>query len=81
MLDKSNMSTQVVLIHPAYWPAVWSLSCNTPSDSCGVYDGCPNIGWIMLKPTDTIDLMLEKINMSTQISFNASSASTDGAAA
>ena len=35
----------------------------------------------MLKPTDTIDLMLEKINMSTQISFNASSASTDGAAA
>ena len=35
----------------------------------------------MLKPTDTIDLMLEQINMSTQISFNASCALTDSAAA
>jgi len=40
-----------------------------------------NIEWIMLKPTDTIDYMLDKINMSTQVSFNASCASTDGTAA
>jgi len=35
----------------------------------------------MLKPTDTIDYMVDKIDMSTQVSFNADCTLTDGTAA
>src|SRR6266481_9929272 len=81
MLDKSNMSTQVVLIHPVHQPMALLPRCSTPLDACIVYLDVQNIGLTILKLTNTIESMLDKIQMSTQMSFNTSCISTDGAAA
>src|SRR6266481_2964917 len=65
-------------IHPVHRPTAHPPSCNTPPDSCGVFTGCLTYWMGYVK---TIELMLDKINMSTRISFNTFWASTDGTAA
>src|SRR5882757_1047875 len=65
-------------IHPVHRPTARPPSYNTPPDSCGVYTGCLTYWTDYVK---TIESMLDKINKSTQMSFNTFCASTDGVAA
>src|SRR6266436_5119988 len=65
-------------IHPVHRPKAWLPSCNTLPDSCRVFTGCLTYWMGYVK---TIELMLDKINKSTRMSFNTSCASTDGVAA
>src|SRR5258705_404770 len=74
-------STKYLSMHPVHRPMALPPRCSTPPDSCRAYLDIRNIGWTILKLTDTIESMLDKIQMSTQMSFKSSCISTDGVAA